>query len=66
MFEGNILQRCRDLIREVVPEAKVILYGSRARDDADPHSDYDLLVLVKNSADWHLEEKIREKIYLGG
>lgn len=30
------------------PEAKAILFGSRARGDAEPDSDWDLLVLTKN------------------
>ena len=31
------------------PEAKSILFGSRARGDAEPDSDWDLLVLTKNN-----------------
>jgi predicted nucleotidyltransferase len=31
------------------PEAKTILFGSRARGDAEPDSDWDLLVLTKNT-----------------
>jgi predicted nucleotidyltransferase len=31
------------------PEAKVILFGSRARGDAEPDSDWDLLVLTKKN-----------------
>lgn len=30
------------------PDARVILFGSRARGDAEPDSDWDLLVLTKN------------------
>jgi predicted nucleotidyltransferase len=31
------------------PEAKAILFGSRARGDAEPDSDWDLLVLTKKT-----------------
>lgn len=46
-----------------VPEAQLVLYGSRARGDAQEDSDYDLLVLVKGPVDWQLERKIRNRIY---
>lgn len=41
----------RDLVRQVVAAVrplKVILFGSRARGDAKPDSDYDLMVVVRN------------------
>jgi predicted nucleotidyltransferase len=59
----ELLKRCKDAIRRVVPDADVILYGSRARGDADEYSDYDILIIVDGSVNMALEERILDKIY---
>lgn len=46
----EILQSIMDKIRSIVPNAKVILFGSRARGDERPDSDWDLLILVDKPA----------------
>jgi predicted nucleotidyltransferase len=61
--ERALLEHCRDAVRELLPGAEVILYGSRARGDAGPESDYDLLVLVDGPVDWRLEDQIRQCLY---
>lgn len=57
------LARCRDAVREVAPGATVILYGSRARNVAEPESDYDLLVLVEGRLSRQLEDQIGDRLY---
>ncbi len=60
----EVLRRVKAAIREVVPDADVILYGSRARGDAaDEYSDYDILVLVDGPANMALEDRMRDKVY---
>ena len=59
----ELLKRCKDAIRQVVPDADVILYGSRARGDADKYSDYDILILVNGDAELLMEQKIRSNVY---
>jgi predicted nucleotidyltransferase len=59
----ELLKRCKKAIRQVVPDADVILYGSRARGDAEEYSDYDILILVNGSADVVLDTKFVEQIF---
>ena len=59
----ELLKRCKKAIRQIVPDADVILYGSRARGNAEEYSDYDILIIVNGSADMVLEEKILDKIF---
>ena len=60
--DTDLLQRCKEAIRSVVPDADVILYGSRARGDAKEDSDYDLLVLVDRPADVAMHKRLISSI----
>jgi len=67
-WQGNeadkaLLARCRQAIRQAVPDADIILYGSRARGDAGEYSDYDLLVLVDQPVNMALKDRILASIY---
>ena len=53
----------RKAINEIDPEAEIILYGSRARGDERPDSDWDILVLTHYPINLEAEQKFRNKIY---
>jgi predicted nucleotidyltransferase len=59
----ELLKQCKAAIKAIVPDAEIILYGSRARGDAHPDSDYDLLVLTDQQTDLDLEDKLRAAIF---
>ena len=61
--EKNLLEHCKGVIRSLMPEATVILYGSRARGEAKAASDYDLLILSDGDVPLALEEKIENALY---
>lgn len=56
----EILQRCRNVLCEHYEErlAKVVLYGSEARDTAEPDSDIDLLVVLHEPFDFSKELRV--------
>ena len=59
----HISQLIRHYINAIDPKADVILYGSRARGDERPDSDWDILILTDYSVDLITERKFRDKLY---
>ena len=57
---------CAEIKRRVTaisPDAEIRLYGSRARGDARPDSDWDLLILTGNSLSEDDLEEIQSELY---
>jgi uncharacterized protein len=64
MNKDSIKQRIRDTVLEQASDAKIILFGSKARGTDTKESDWDILVLLnKPVVSFKDEQKIRHKLY---
>jgi len=57
-MNATIFEDIRQLKRQLIPNEKVILFGSQARGDAREDSDWDLLLIV-NSDSTNLDDEIK-------
>ena len=48
-LKNKILSDIRTSVFDILPGSEIILFGSRARNDAKDDSDYDLLIIVSSS-----------------
>lgn len=63
MTTTTLLSEVKAVVQAVEPTADVILFGSRARDQACADSDWDFLILVSGEADDARIDKIRHQLY---
>ena len=49
MSDKNILNTIKSTVLSILPDAKVLLFGSRARGDYNKHSDFDVMVITKQN-----------------
>jgi predicted nucleotidyltransferase len=62
--DENIKKLIKESVREIDSSAITILYGSRARKNARPDSDWDILILVKKpSVSSKDEQNFRHHLY---
>ena len=60
----RVVRKILELTSNKYPDAEVYLYGSQARGDAQPMSDWDLLILLHaKSVPFPLETKIMDEFY---
>lgn len=57
------LRRIRNTLHNIEPTARIILYGSRARGDAHPDSDWDLLILLDGPVHCHRAAAMHHRLY---
>ncbi len=55
-----ILETVRKILNRFVPEAEIIVFGSRIHGTAKPCSDLDLAIKAESALDWKVLEDIKE------
>lgn len=55
--DKEIVQKIKEKILEVNPEAEIYLYGSRARGDVHKESDWDILILLNQEKASRADER---------
>ena len=60
MDRNELTYKVKQSIRSVDPDAKIILFGSRARGDNHSSSDWDFLILTSHNADQSVKRQFRD------
>lgn len=63
MTKEEILETIKAKVLIVVPDARVMLFGSRARGDWHEESDWDILVLTQQEVTSELKKKVHHAVY---
>ena len=59
----DILKKVKAYIQAIEPQAEIILFGSRARGEGRPDSDWDILILTPGEANLQMEQLFRHKLF---
>ncbi|MCF6356287.1 MAG: nucleotidyltransferase domain-containing protein [Draconibacterium sp.] len=62
MTANELKDRVKLSIKSIDPEARIILFGSKARGDFKKHSDWDFLILTSLKTDAKFKTKIRNRL----
>jgi len=60
---SSLLKKVQDKVHSLLPKADIILYGSRARLEADLESDWDFLILLDEQPDPKTVAAVRDRLY---
>ncbi len=63
MTDAEFLGEVKRYVLELDPQAEVWLFGSRARGDARPDSDWDFLVLTEKPVTWSYKSELRGHLF---
>lgn len=60
---ADFLRQIKEAVHEVEPDADLWLFGSYARGDARPESDWDVLILLEGPVDSERRNRLRDRLF---
>ncbi len=60
---AKILDEIKSTVLEIIPDAVVMLFGSRATGNWHEESDWDVLILTETVADKKINRKVQENLF---
>lgn len=63
MKREDLIAKVKKTVTEVEPDAEIVLYGSRVRNDSTSESDWDFLILIDGTVDDNRIDQIRHRLY---
>jgi predicted nucleotidyltransferase len=64
--EAEVLSQLKAKLQKRLPLSRLVLFGSRARGDADPDSDLDVLVILNAPVDREAEDYVNDCAWEAG
>lgn len=62
-MDKEIINKIKYTVLDFDPKAEIILFGSRARGDEKPDSDWDLLILTSFAINEKKKRELRDKLF---
>jgi predicted nucleotidyltransferase len=62
MNRYELTYKVKESIKSIDPDARIILFGSRARGDNKRNSDWDFLILTSHLVDEPMKRQIRDRL----
>jgi predicted nucleotidyltransferase len=59
----HFLHQVREEVRRLLPDAEIILHGSRVRNEARQDSDWDFLIIADHPLDKRIMTELKDSLY---
>lgn len=61
--DRQLMADLKEIVLRFVPDAELLLYGSAARGEREPESDYDVLIILPSPISREEEQLLRNAVY---